>query len=456
MAESTEGVRVATMRTLRVAFLSALSMDLIAGFGVGFVAMVLGLRLLWGELSLQTAMAVLLVAPEIFMPLRRAGAEFHASTEGQAAADRVLDVLGYAESRPTTEESATAPPGAAGDADVAHRAPPASTTTAAPRRPSRYFSLEAVPAGMRRGAHRAVGFGQVDRARRAVGFRDARVGHADRGWGGPVRLRQARPGATASPGSPNVRTSSTSSLADNLRLGAPDATTDEVADLCDGDGARRPDGPPARRDGHAVGPDGLTLSAGERQRVAWLVPCCARPPCCCWTSPRLPSTRRPPRVWPPAIEPWLAGRTVIVAAHEPLLLPHFDAVVDVDATRPMAVAQLSTAAPTRALPSPAPPTGAWPWPGCSGLAVGRRHHRPAGRVGLRRRPGRAPARTRPLVGILAAVEVLAFLRGPLRYAERFVGHDAALRALARWRVWLYDCLSPRCRRRLSGGAAATS
>ena len=74
--ESSEGVRVATMRTLRVAFLSALSMDLIAGFGVGFVAMVLGLRLLWGELSLQTAMAVLLVAPEIFIPLRRASAEF--------------------------------------------------------------------------------------------------------------------------------------------------------------------------------------------------------------------------------------------------------------------------------------------------------------------------------------------------------------------------------------------
>ena len=81
------------MRTLRVAFLSALSMDMIAGFGVGFVAMVLGLRLLWGELSLQTAMAVLLVAPEIFIPLRRAGAEFHASTEGQAAAVRVVEVL---------------------------------------------------------------------------------------------------------------------------------------------------------------------------------------------------------------------------------------------------------------------------------------------------------------------------------------------------------------------------
>ena len=108
VAAATEGVRSATMRTLRVAFLSALSMDMIAGFGVGFVAMVLGLRLLWGELGLQTAMAVLLVAPEIFIPLRRAGAEFHASTEGQAAAARVLEVLGTP--APPTEEPPPATP----------------------------------------------------------------------------------------------------------------------------------------------------------------------------------------------------------------------------------------------------------------------------------------------------------------------------------------------------------
>ncbi len=55
-----------------------------------------------------------------------------------------------------------------------------------------------------------------------------------------------------------------------------------------------------------------------------------------------------------------------------------------------------------------------------------------------------------IVGILAVVEVLAFLRGPLRYGERLVGHDAALRALTRWRVWLYDCLTPRVPAALAG------
>jgi ATP-binding cassette, subfamily C, bacterial CydC len=55
-----------------------------------------------------------------------------------------------------------------------------------------------------------------------------------------------------------------------------------------------------------------------------------------------------------------------------------------------------------------------------------------------------------IAGILALVEVLAFLRGPLRYEERLVGHDAALRALAKWRLWLYDCLTPRVPAALAG------
>jgi ATP-binding cassette, subfamily C, bacterial CydC len=55
-----------------------------------------------------------------------------------------------------------------------------------------------------------------------------------------------------------------------------------------------------------------------------------------------------------------------------------------------------------------------------------------------------------IAGILAVVEVLAFLRGPLRYEERLVGHDAALRTLATWRLWLYDCLTPRVPAALAG------
>jgi thiol reductant ABC exporter CydC subunit len=104
----------------------------------------------------------------------------------------------------------------------------------------------------------------------------------------------------------------------------------------------------------------------------------------------------------------------------------------------------------RVLAEPGTPYGRLALAGLLGLAAA------AATIGLLAGSGYVVGRAalRPglsaLVGILAAVEVLAFLRGPLRYAERLVGHDAALRALTRWRVWLYDCLSPRVPAALAG------
>jgi ATP-binding cassette subfamily C protein CydC len=104
----------------------------------------------------------------------------------------------------------------------------------------------------------------------------------------------------------------------------------------------------------------------------------------------------------------------------------------------------------RVLAEPGTPYGRLALAGLLGLAAA------AATIGLLAGSGYVVGRAalRPglsaLVGILAAVEVLAFLRGPLRYAERLVGHDAALRALTRWRLWLYDCLSPRVPAALSG------
>jgi len=104
----------------------------------------------------------------------------------------------------------------------------------------------------------------------------------------------------------------------------------------------------------------------------------------------------------------------------------------------------------RVLAEPGTPYGRLALAGLLGLAAA------AATIGLLAGSGYVVGRAalRPglsaLVGILAAVEVLAFLRGPLRYAERLVGHDAALRALTRWRLWLYDCLSPRVPAALAG------
>jgi ATP-binding cassette subfamily C protein CydD len=89
----TAGYRTATMATLRVAFLSALVLELAAALATALVAVEVGLRLLAGHLGYQTALLVLLLTPEAYLPLRQAGMHFHASMEGAAAARRVCDIL---------------------------------------------------------------------------------------------------------------------------------------------------------------------------------------------------------------------------------------------------------------------------------------------------------------------------------------------------------------------------
>jgi ATP-binding cassette subfamily C protein CydD len=89
----TDDHRAATMGTLRVAFLSAFVLELLATLAVALVAVEVGLRLLYGRLDLETALLVLILAPEAYLPLREVGARFHASMEGVTAAERVFAVL---------------------------------------------------------------------------------------------------------------------------------------------------------------------------------------------------------------------------------------------------------------------------------------------------------------------------------------------------------------------------
>lgn len=85
--------RRATMGTLRVAFLSGMVLELLTTLSVALVAVGVGLRLVHGGLDLQTGLAVLVLAPEVYLPLRQVGAQFHASADGVAAAERAFAVL---------------------------------------------------------------------------------------------------------------------------------------------------------------------------------------------------------------------------------------------------------------------------------------------------------------------------------------------------------------------------
>ena len=89
----TDDYRRENMATLRVAFLSAFALELAATLSVALVAVGVGLRLVDGLMSLQTGLFVLILAPEAYLPLRQLGASYHASEEGLTAAGRVFEII---------------------------------------------------------------------------------------------------------------------------------------------------------------------------------------------------------------------------------------------------------------------------------------------------------------------------------------------------------------------------
>ena len=93
IAEVTGEYRASVMATLRIAFLSALVLELSASLATALVAVEVGLRLLYGHLDYPTALLVLLLTPEAYLPLRNASAQFHASADGITAASRVFEIL---------------------------------------------------------------------------------------------------------------------------------------------------------------------------------------------------------------------------------------------------------------------------------------------------------------------------------------------------------------------------
>src|SRR5581483_3913479 len=102
-----------TMATLRIGFLSALVLELLAMLGTALVAATIGIQLAAGDLGLTAGLTVLLLAPELYAPLRQLGAQFHASADGMAAAERIFAVLDEPPALAQPTGAAQAAPGAA-------------------------------------------------------------------------------------------------------------------------------------------------------------------------------------------------------------------------------------------------------------------------------------------------------------------------------------------------------
>ena len=114
----TDDYRRESMETLRIAFLSAFALEMAATLSVAMVAVGVGLRLVDGLMALQTGLFVLILAPEAYLPLRQLGASYHASEEGLEAAGRVFAIIERAEpggedpDQTASASTATSQPGA--------------------------------------------------------------------------------------------------------------------------------------------------------------------------------------------------------------------------------------------------------------------------------------------------------------------------------------------------------
>jgi ATP-binding cassette subfamily C protein CydD len=92
--EVSEQYRDRTMRVLRLSFLSGFALELAASLSVALIAVSIGLRLVEGQLALFVGLFILIVAPEVYLPLRNVGAQFHAAAQGVSVSTRILDLIG--------------------------------------------------------------------------------------------------------------------------------------------------------------------------------------------------------------------------------------------------------------------------------------------------------------------------------------------------------------------------
>ncbi|WP_433788583.1 thiol reductant ABC exporter subunit CydD [Actinoplanes sp. CA-252034] len=308
-----------TMRTLRVAFLSSLVLELLATLSVALVAVGIGLRLVSGHLDLTTALIVLILAPEAYLPLRQVGAHYHASAEGLAAAEQAFAVV---ETPVPATGSAPAPTGTIvfDDVIVRYRDREAIPLSAVIE-PGEIVALTgASGCGKSTALNVLLGFVAPHRGRVTVGGVDlATVGPT--AWRSTVAWVPQRPYLFAG------------TVRDNIALGrqpAPDAGPDVVAAarLAGADSfiATLPDGYDT-----VLGDDGAGLSAGQRQRIALARAFLRDAPVVLLDEPTANLDTDTAGEVMAAIRRLAHGRTVIMAAHRPELIALADRVVDLTA-----------------------------------------------------------------------------------------------------------------------------
>ncbi|MFF9626591.1 thiol reductant ABC exporter subunit CydD [Streptomyces griseosporeus] len=467
--------RQATLRTLRIAFLSSFALELLSTLSVALVAVTIGMRLVHGEMHLYDGLVVLVLAPEAYLPLRQVGAQYHAAAEGLAAAEEIFAVL----ETPLPESgTAAVPAGGIAVEGVTVRYPGRSgnavTKASFSVEPGETVALVG-PSGAGKSTllHVLLGFVRPAEGRVSIGGADL----AD------LDLEQWRSWIAWVPQRPHLYAGT---IAENVRLARPDADDSAVRQALADAGALEfvdalPEGAQT-----VLGEDGAGLSAGQRQRLALARAFLADRPVLLLDEPTAALDGRTEAEVVEAVRRLAVGRTVLLVVHRPALLAVADRVVRLTGAEvPAVTATVAHApgAPTGAVPGPAssaepgaPAPAPAPAPEPSPAAdspqtasaasgvLGRVRAMSGARrgrlvlalllgslalgsaVGLMGTSGWLISRASqqpPVLYLMVAVtatRAFGIGRAVFRYAERLVSHDAVLRMLADTRVAVYGRL----------------
>jgi ATP-binding cassette subfamily C protein CydCD len=449
--------RQATMRTLRVAFLSSFVLELLATISVALVAVTIGMRLVHGDMDLSIGLVILVLAPEAYLPLRQVGAQYHAAAEGLAAAEEIFEVL---ETPVPDSGTRRLPEGEIAFEGVTVRYPgrASDAVTGASFRVAPGETVALVgPSGAGKSTLLGVllGFVRPDAGRVRVGGAD--LASAD--------LEEWRSRLAWVPQHPHLYAGT---IGENVRLARPGADDTAVRRaLADAGALEFVDALPDGTD-TALGEDGAGLSAGQRQRLALARAFLADRPVLLLDEPTAALDGTTEAEVVEAVRRLAVGRTVLLVVHRPALLAVADRVVRLEPASVTAVPARTGAAAGREHPGAAAPgrddadatvLGGSRAPRGGVLARVRAMAQPLrGRlllalllgalalgsaVGLMATSGWLISRASqqpPVLYLMVAVtatRAFGIGRAVFRYTERLVSHDAVLRMLAATRVAVY-------------------